>query len=127
MASVARGYGCLTGISSNFQLLEPCLTGTAGGQSILHQREGDAKWSVMVRPFPFSVETSARGEFRWTVSTTHDEANGPNCKSLTGLDVEKLRGENIPPLDQKCLSDGSWFAKILRLHLFSWGIVGAGQ
>ena len=30
------------------------------------------------------------------MSTTPDEANGPNRKSLTGLDVEKLRGEDTP-------------------------------
>ena len=95
MASVARGY-MLTGISSCFLLFEPCMTGTAGGQSILPQSEGDAKWSVRARRFPFFVERSARGEFWWTVSTTPDKANGPNRKSLTDLDVEKLRGEDTP-------------------------------
>ena len=50
----------------------------------------------MVRRFPFFLETSARGEFWWTVSTTPDEGNGPNRKSLTGLNVEKLRGEDTP-------------------------------
>ena len=53
--------------------------------------------SAMVRRYPFLVETSVRGEIYWTASTTPDEANGPNRKSLTGLDVEKLRGEGTPP------------------------------
>ena len=119
MAAVARGYGCLTSVSSYFQFFEPCMTGTAGGKSILHQSEGESKKSVWVRRLPFLVETSARGGFLWTVSTAPDEADGSNRKSLTGLD-EKLRGEGTPPpLDQKCRSDGSWFAKILRLRLFS--------
>ena len=30
------------------------------------------------------------------MSTTPDEANGPNRKSLTGLDLKKLRGEDTP-------------------------------
>ena len=84
----------LTGISSCFQLFEPYMTGTAGGRSILHQSEGVAKWSVLVCRFPFFVKTSARGEFWWSASKTCDKANGPNRKSLTALDVEKLRGED---------------------------------
>ena len=99
----------LTGISSYFQLFEPCMTGTAGEQSILHQSEGDAKWSVWVRRFPFLVETSTRGEIYWTVRTTPDEANGLICRSLTGLDVEKLRSEDAPPWtrDVAQMSQGS--------------------
>ena len=119
----------LTGISSYFQLFEPCMTGTAGGQSILHQSEGDAKWTVRVRRCPFFVETSARGEFWWTASTTPDKANSPNRKSLTGLVVEKLRGEDTPlgpEVSLRYVASDQRFAKILRLHLFSWGIVGAG-
>ena len=96
MATVARGYGCLTVVSSYFQLFEIIMTGTAEGQSILHQSQGDAKWSVMVCRSTFSVETSAKGEFWWTVSPNPDKANGPDRKSLTGLDVEKLRGEDTP-------------------------------
>ena len=87
----------LTGICSCFQLLEPCKTGTDEQQSILHQGEGDAKWSVWVRQFPFLVETSARGEIWWTERTTPNEANGLNRRSLAGLDMEKLRGEDAPP------------------------------
>ena len=48
------------------------------------------------RRFPFPVETSARGEFWWTMSTAPDKANGSNRKPLTGLDVENLRGEDTP-------------------------------
>ena len=51
MAFVSRGWlRVLTGIFSYFQLFEPCMTGTAGEYSILHQSEGDAKWSVSVEP-----------------------------------------------------------------------------
>ena len=87
----------LTGICSYFQLFEPCKTGTDERQSILHQGKGDAKWSVWVRRFPFLVETSARGEIWWTERKTPNEANGPNRRSLAGLDVEKLRGGDAPP------------------------------
>ena len=73
------------------------MTGTDGQKSILHPSDGEAKWSVSVRRYPFLVETSASGEFWWKASTTPDEANGPNRKSLAGLDVEKLRGEGTPP------------------------------
>ena len=52
---------------------------------------------AMVRRYPFLVETSMRGEIWLTASTTTDEANDPNRKSLTGLDVQKLRGEGTPP------------------------------
>ena len=38
-----------------------------------------------------------RGEIWWTASTAPDEANDPNRKSLTGLDMEKLRGKGTPP------------------------------
>ena len=81
------------------------MTGTADGQSILHQSEGDAKWSVMVRRFPIFVETSARGEFS-------DEANGPNRKSLTGLDAEKLRGEDSPPWTRNVAQMGHGSRKV---------------
>ena len=97
MATVARSYGCLTGFSSLFQLFELCKTGTDGGKSILHPSDGEVKLSAMVRHYPFLVETSVRGEIRWTASTTPAKTNGPNRKSLTGLDVEKLRGEGAPP------------------------------
>ena len=80
--------------------------------------KGGTKWSAMVRCFPFLEETSERDEFWWTASTSTDGANGLNCKCLAGLDVEKLSGEGTPPVGQKCRSDGSWFAKILKLHLF---------
>ena len=97
MATVARGYGCLTGFCSLFQLFELCKTGTDGGKSILHPGDGEVKLSAMVHRYPFLVETSVRGEIWWTASTTPDETNGPNHKSLTGLDVEKLLGEGTPP------------------------------
>ena len=97
MATVARGYECLTGFSSLFQLFELCKAGTDGEKSILHQSDGDVKLSAMVRRYPFLVETSVRGEIWGTASTTPDETNGPNRKSLTGLDVEKLRGQGTPP------------------------------
>ena len=97
MATVARGYGCLTGVSSLFQLFELCKTGTDGGKSIRHSSDGEVKMGDMVRRYPFLVETSVRGEIWWTASTTPDETNGPNRKSLSGLDVEKLRGEGTPP------------------------------
>ena len=84
------------------------------------------KWSAMVPCSPILEETSEREEFWWTASRNTDGANGLDRKSLAGLDVEKLRGEDTP-VDQKCRSDGSWFAKILRLHFFSQGIFGAGQ
>ena len=47
----------------------------------------------MVRCFPFLDETSESDVFLWTASTSTDGANGPNSKSLAGMDVEKLRGE----------------------------------
>ena len=87
----------LTGICSYFQLFEPCKTGTHVRQSILHQGEGDVKWSAWVRKFPFLVETSAMGEIWWTERTTPYKANGLNRRSLAGLDMEKLRGEDAPP------------------------------
>ena len=62
----------------------------------------------------------------WTASTSTDGANGLNHKTLAGLCVEKLRGEGTP-----CGSEVSlrwvYFAKILKLHVFSRIIVGAGQ
>ena len=91
-----RGYGCLTGVSSYFQLFELCKTGADGGTSILHQSEGGTKWSAMVRCFPFLEETSERDEHWWTAITSTDGANGSNRKSLAGLNVEKLRGESTP-------------------------------
>ena len=97
MATVARGYGWLIELSSLFQLFELCKTGTDGGKSILHPSDGEVKLSAMVRRYPFLVETSVRSEVWWTASTTPDETNGPNRKSLTGLDVEKLCGEGTPP------------------------------
>ena len=87
----------LTGICCYFQLFEPCKTGTDERQPILHQGEGDAKWSVWVRQFPFLVETFARGEIWWTERTTLNKANGLNRRSLAGLDMEKLCGEDAPP------------------------------
>ena len=96
------------------------------GQSILHQGEGDAKWSVMVRCFPFFVETSVRGEIWWTVSTTPDEANGPNRKSLTGLDVEKLRDEDTP-LGPEVSLRWVMVRENFEIAIFLWEIVGAGQ
>ena len=50
----------------------------------------------MVRRYSFLVATSVRSEIWWTASTTPDKTNGPNRKSLTGVDVEKLRGEGTP-------------------------------
>ena len=68
---------------------------------------------------PFLVETSQRYGFRWTASARADDANGLNRVSLSSLDVEKKRGEDVPPVTaQKCRSNGSWLAKILKLHLF---------
>ena len=93
VAAVARGYGCLTGVYSYFQLFELCKTGADGGMSLLHQSEEGTKWSAISRCFPFLEETSERDQFWWTTSTSTDGANGLNCKSLAGLDVEKLRGE----------------------------------
>ena len=97
MATVARGYGCSTGFSSFFQLFELCKTDTDGGKSILHSSDREVKMGAMVRHNPFLVETSVRGETWWTASTTPDKTNGLNRKSLTGLDVVKLRGEGTPP------------------------------
>ena len=97
MATVARGYKCLTGFCSLFQLFELCKTGTDGAKSILHPSDGKVRWSVMARRYPFVVERSVRGEIWWTASTTPGKTNGPNRKSLTGLDVEKQRGEGTPP------------------------------
>ena len=96
VATVPRGYVCLTGVSSYFQLFELCKTGADGGKSILHQSEGGTKWSAMVRCFPFLEETFERDEFLGTASTSTDGANGLNRKSSAGLDVEKLRGEGTP-------------------------------
>ena len=93
MVAAARGYGCLTGISSLFQLFELCKTAAVGGKTILQQSDGGAKWSVVVRCFPFLEGMSERGDFRLTASENADNANGPNCMFLAGLDVEKLRGE----------------------------------
>ena len=62
MVIVARRYGCLTGVSSYFQLFEPYKTVADGGNAILHQRDGGTKWSAMIRCFPFLEETSERDE-----------------------------------------------------------------
>ena len=62
MGTVERGYGCLTGFCSLFQLFELCKTGTDDGESILHPSDGEVKLSAVVRRYPFLVETSARGE-----------------------------------------------------------------
>ena len=47
--------------------------------------------------------------------------------SLSGLDVEKKRGEDVPRMTKRCRSDGSWLANFLKMQLFQWGIDGAGQ
>ena len=39
-----------------------------------------------------------RHGFWWTASAIADDANGPNRVSLSGLDVEKKRGEDVPPV-----------------------------
>ena len=39
--------------------------------------------------------------FWWTASATADNANGPNRVSLSGLDVEKKRGEDAPPVTRR--------------------------
>ena len=36
--------------------------------------------------------------FWWTASATADNANGPNRVSVSGLYVEKKRGEDAPPV-----------------------------
>ena len=60
----------------------------------------------MMEETPFSTRAmgvrngvlwSERDEIYWTASASADGANGPNCKSLAGLDVEKLRGEGTSP------------------------------
>ena len=104
VVTVARGYGCLPGIPCYFQLFELCKTAADEGKAILHQSDEGTKWSAMVRCFPFLEETSERGEFWWTASSSADGANGLNRKSLAGQGVEKLRGE----LDQKCRNLFIW-------------------
>ena len=55
MASVARGYGRLTGISSYFQLFEPCMTGTAG----------DNPYSTRAKGMQNGVSWFAVSHFSW--------------------------------------------------------------
>ena len=51
-----------------------------------------AKWSDVGRCLLFLGATSERDELYWTAIASADDANGLNCKSLAGPDVEKLRG-----------------------------------
>ena len=62
VVTVPCSYGCLTGVSSYFQLFELCKRAADGRNAILHQSDGVAKWSTMVRCFPFLEETSERDE-----------------------------------------------------------------
>ena len=39
--------------------------------------------------------------FFWTANAIADDANGPNRSSLSGLDVEKKRGEDAPPVARR--------------------------
>ena len=48
-------------------------------------------------PYSTRAKGMQKGDFWWTMSTTPDGANVPNRKSLTGLYVEKLRGEGSRP------------------------------
>ena len=93
IVTVERGYRCLTGVSSYFQLFELCKTATDGENAIVHQSNGGTKWSASVRCFPFLEETSERDESWWTASASADGANAPYRQSLDCLDVKKLRGE----------------------------------
>ena len=93
VVTVARSYGCLTGISSYFLLFELWKTAADGGKAILQQSDGWVKGSAVARCFPFLEETSERNDFWWTASASADDVNGPNCKFPAGLGVEKLRGE----------------------------------
>ena len=68
----------------------------------MNQRgEGEVKLCVAYFLLPFLVETSQRYGFWWTASAIADDANGPNCVSLSGLDVEKKRGEDAPPVTRR--------------------------
>ena len=95
-ATVAARCMCLTGVFSYFQLFEPCKTGAHGRISILHRSDGGTKWRAMVRKFSFLEETPENDETYWTARAKTGGANGPNRECLTGLDVEKLRGEGTP-------------------------------
>ena len=76
----------------------PCKKVT-GGWSATSQRGGrGVKSCVAYLLLPFLMETSWRYDFWWTASARADDANGLNRVSLSGLDVEKKRGEDVPPV-----------------------------
>ena len=95
-ATVAPCCGCLTDVFIYFQLFEPCKTGADKRMFKLHRGDGGTKWSAMVRRFPFLEETSEKIETWWTERASTDNANGPNRKTLTGLNVENVRGDGTP-------------------------------
>ena len=125
-ATVATRCECLTGVSSFFQLFEPCKTGADGRIFILHRSDGDTKWSAMFRRFSFLEETSEKDETWWTASAVLTLLMVQTA-SLLLVWMWRNCVAKAPPMDQRCRSDGSWFAKSLRLQFFSPGYVGAGR
>ena len=79
----------------------PCKQVPDGWIDTIQPSDWRTKLCVAVSQLPFLVETSHRHGFLWTASARVDGANGPNLVSQPGLDVEKKRGEDAPPLTEK--------------------------
>ena len=71
---------------------------TDGWSTTSHGGEGGVKSCVADILLPFLVEMFWRHGIWWTASSRVDDANGLNRVSLSGLDVEKKRGEDVPPV-----------------------------
>ena len=79
----------------------PCKKVTGGWLTTSQRGEGRVDLCVAYFLLPFLVETSKRYGFWWTASAIADGANGQNRVSLSGLDVEKKRGEDAPPVTRR--------------------------
>ena len=76
----------------------PCKKITCGWLTTSQRGEERVKLCVAYFLLSFLVETSKRYGFWWTASATADNANGSNRVSLSGLGVEKKRGEGASPV-----------------------------
>ena len=75
----------------------PCKRVTGEWLAIRQRGSGGVELCVADFLLPFLVETFYRYGFWWTAGARVDNANGLNHVSLSGLDVEKKRGEDAPP------------------------------
>ena len=78
----------------------PCKKVTGGWLTTSQRGEGRVDLCVAYFYSRFSWRRP-RGMVWWTASATADDANGPNRVSLSGLDVEKKRGEDAPPVTRR--------------------------